>query len=139
MAIALKLEPKQYILKCDLELAKEEQTIFHIRPLKFKERAEIQDALLETEIQALGPKTKDANRLSRQRIMLGKQMELTLMSGLESIENLKDPDGQVIDYNKKKPMNLKLAVLDLLKVEWCQEITQEILNMSGMAGDEEKN
>jgi len=139
MAIAIKLETRQYILKSDAEAAKEEQTIFFIRPLKFQERAEIQDALLETEIQALGPKTKDAARFSKQRIMLGKQMELALMAGLDRIENLKDPDGRAIDYTKSMPNKLKLAVLDLLRVEWCQELTQEILGMSGMTGDEEKN
>lgn len=138
MAITLKLDTVEYVLKSDRKAAKEEKTLFHLRPLLFRERTAIQDSLIETETAILGPKNAKKNT-SIQRIKLGEQMEKAILAGIEKIENLKDPAGKVIPYHRNMESKKRVAVLDVLRVEWCQELSQEILRISGMGADEEKN
>ena len=136
MAIALSLKERPYILKADKELPEVEQTVFFLRPLTMKESTDIQDSLMETKIQRLGPKSGNENT---QRLLLGQQMLKTLLGGIERIENFKDPEGQEIKYHRNMKYNDKVAVLDVLHPDWRSELLDEILGMSKLSGEEEKN
>lgn len=138
MATTLKLDTVEYVLDEDRKATKKEQTIFFLHPLTFSERTTIQDNLIETEVQTLGPKNKKRNK-TIQHIKLGEQMEKSLTWGIQKIDNLKDPDGKIISYHINMDDKKKLSVLDLFPLKWCSELSQEILRISGMGVDEEKN
>jgi hypothetical protein len=137
MAKLLNMEGVAYVLLQDRELPLEDQTIFHIRPLKVKERSAVQDGTLVTEIDWAGPKNQGGKGIMRH--LSGTQQMLALTCGLEKIENLKTESGEVLVYNKDLPSGLKEKVLDRLNPEWLKEISEKILVLSGLSKEEEKN
>jgi len=137
MAKALSLEPTVYVLEFERTVPSEDQTKWHIRPLKWKERAEIQDGMIVTEINMRGP--KDGSQHGTMRHLSGTQAKLALEKGLLKIDNLIDDKGDVIKYVKSMPYTQREGILDRIPPEWVKEITDEILKMSGLQKDEEKN
>lgn len=137
MAKLLNLEGIEYILKDDLALPKEEQTIWHIRPLKLKERAEVQDGAIVTELDFAGPKNGVGKGIMRH--LSGTQQKLALTYGLVKIENLKDSEGKAVQFSPETKATEKEKVLDRIPPEWTKEITDKILLISGLTKEEEKN
>lgn len=137
MAMGLTLSERPYILKCDRDLPAEEQTTFHLRPLKFSERCEIQDQILATEISARGP--KDGDQKSLARINTGRANYLMLIHCITKIANFKDAAGTLVEFNGKSTEAQKQAVFDILNGEWTTELADEIRRISGMSREEEKN
>lgn len=137
MAKLLNLEGVKYVLNEEKDLPAEEQTVFHIRPMKMKERAQVQDGSLVTEIEWAGPKNQGGKGVMRH--LTGTQQRLALDLCLEKIENLKDSDGTIIIYNKEIRYAEREKVLDRIPPEWTKEVADRILILSGLTKEEEKN
>lgn len=137
MAKTLSLEPIEYVLEFEKEAPEEEKTKWFIRPLKWRERAEVQDGVIVTEINVMGPKTGGQQGLMRH--LSGTQSRLAVEKGLEKVENLLGPNGEVIKYEKKMDPKYREQVLDSLDPSWTKEIGDKILKMSGLLKEEEKN
>lgn len=138
MARTLSLEPRHYVLEFEREEPEESQTKWLIRPLKWKERTEIQDGMIVTEFNMVGPKTKAAQQ-GVMRHLTGTQNRLAVERGLLEIENLKGPDGNVLVYNQNVDAKHRESVLDSLPLEWTRELAEQILMLSGLGKEEEKN
>ena len=137
MAKALSLEPIEYVLEFERDEPEENQTKWVIRPLRWKERAEIQDGVIVTEINMNGPKNISQGGLMKH--LGGTQARMAVEKGLESIINLQGPDGEIIKYEKSMNAKHREEVLDSLDPEWTRELAEKILKMSGLSKDEEKN
>ena len=137
MAKTLSLDPIVYVLDFEKNEPEEEQTKWHIRPLKWRERAEVQDGVIVTEISMMGPKTGQQHGLMKH--LSGTQSRLAIEKGLVKIENLKGPNDQIIKYEKGMDPKYREEVLDSIPPEWTKEIAEQILKMSGLVKDEEKN
>jgi hypothetical protein len=137
VAKSMSMVPVEYVLKIDRELPKEEQTKFHIRPLKWRERADVQDGMIVTEINVTGPKNAPSRGVMRH--LSGTQARVAVEKGLIRIENLRGPTGEIMKYDESSDATWKETVLDSLNPEWTKEIAEEILIMSGLAKGEEKN
>ena len=135
MATALTLKPKEYILVSDMEAPKEEQTIFILKPLTYAERCTLQDGLLASVM--AGKKGISDEKVTN--VKSGTWEMNTILYGLEKIENLKDPNGALIEYTPKMPTDKKKEVLSRLRSEWLGEVANEIRVISGLAEEEEKN
>lgn len=136
MAVAITRKPKEYILESDRELPKEAQTVFHLRPLSYAERCDLQDNLFGTEIQRLGPKNESEGTTN---VKAGTNEKLLLLYGISKIENLKDGGGELLVYNGTSKKNDKLTVLSMLEQDWCSELAKEIRSISGLSKEEAKN
>lgn len=132
-------EPREYILKCDQGEPAEAQTKWHIRPLNWKERAEIQDGMIVTEISMLGPKNQQDGNTGRMLHKKGTQSRLAIEKALVKIENLRDSKDELVKYDENTNAKNKEKILDLLPPEWTTEISEEILLMSGLLKEDEKN
>jgi len=137
MAKTLSLAPVAYVLKSERDLPADGQTRWNIRPLKWRERADVQDGVIVTEISMMGPKTGQRSGIMKH--LSGTQARLALEKGLISVENLLGPDGSPVAYHQTLDPARKEEVLDSLDPEWTKEIAEEILRMSGLLKDEEKN
>ena len=136
MAKTLSLEPIKYILEGERESPKGDQTVFHIRPLRLRERSELQDKALVSEMKTTGPKT---DNVSVFRHLGGTQSRLALETGLIKIDNLLGPDGSTLKFDKNSTPKKREEILDSLHPDWVTEITGKILEISGMTKEEEKN
>lgn len=135
MAIALTLKSEEYILKDDLEEPKEEQTLFLIRPLTYGQRCTLQDGLLST----AAASKKNIGSEAMTSVKSGTWEMNTILYGLDKIENLKDPNGALIEYLPKMASDKKKDVLSRLKADWLSEIAERIRLISGIGEEEEKN
>ena len=137
MAKTLSLEPTVYVLKSEREVSEEEQTKWYLRPLKWRERADIQDGMFVTEINMLGH--KDKKRQGLMRHLSGTQARVAIEKGLVKVENLQDHEGNEAKFGIAMNPSQKEPVLDLLPPQITKEIAEEILRMSGLLEEEEKN
>ena len=138
MAKLLQTGPKDYVLKHERESSDSEKTIWKIRPLTFKEKCDIRDSVIRTEINMGGPKTKE-NQTGVMAHLSGTQERKTIYAGLVAIENLKNEKDETLLYNQQVSQKQRDQILDLLPTEWTKEIADEILVMSGLTEEEEKN
>lgn len=97
MAIAVNPnEPFDYVLKEDRELPPEEQTIFHLRPLKHHERVKLDDMRYGMNA-----------RTSTVETPQGQIADLTLKVGLQGWKNLRDGNGGDVPFEQNpKTLNL---------------------------------
>ena len=137
MAKLLSMEPIPYTLKIEREEPEAQRTIWLIRPLSWRERAEVQDGMLVTEINMLGPKDKAATGTMRH--LSGTQSRVAVEKGLVKIENLRDSKGELVKFDKDSAPEHKGRVYDMIPPEWSKEIGEEILRISGLLKEEEKN
>lgn len=137
MAKTLSLEAQEYVLEFERNEPEESQTKWHIRPLKWRERAEVQDGVIVTEIAMSGP--KDTQKHGLMKHLSGTQQRLAIEKGLVKVENLIGPNGEVIKYESTMDAKKREDVLDSIPPEWTQEIANVILKLSGLTKDEEKN
>jgi hypothetical protein len=136
MAKLLTMDSVQYVLKFERD-SNDDKTIWHLRPLKWKERAEVQDGMIVTEINMLGPKTQTTKGTMRH--LSGTQAKMAVEKGLVKIEGLRSHDGQLIKYDHDMSQEHRDGILDRIPPEWTKEIAEEILKMSGLMKEEEKN
>ena len=137
MAKLIVITEVPYVLKQDLELPESEQTSWHIRPLKFKEKAKIQDSSIVTHLGWAGAKgeRKDAEM----HHMTGTVAKMALEAGLVKIENLTDSNGNPVAFHQDQTPANREKVLDMIPPAWLKEIAEEILKISGMTEEEQKN
>ena len=137
MAKILSTESVKYVLKSDREAPEAERSIFHIRPLRWKERSEVQDGVLVTEINMSGPKNQVGKGIMRH--LSGTTSRTAIEKGLVKIENLRDAEGNLVKYEEDSTATHKEKVLDSIPPDWTKELSDEILKMSGLSKEEEKN
>lgn len=130
-------EAIKYVLKFEREALEGEQTVFHIRPLKWKERAEIQDGMVVTEINMTGPKNQSGRGTMKH--LSGTQAKLAIEKGLVRIENLRNHLGELVGYELDGDPTHKESILNAIPPEWTKEVAEEILKISGLMKEEEKN
>lgn len=137
MGKTLSLEPITYILKEERDALEADQTKWHVRPLTWKERAEVQDGIIVTEIKMTGPKNGQQSGLMKH--LSGTQARIAVEKGLVKVENLLGPDGKEIKYEHNMDAKHRENVLDQIPPNWTSEISDVILRMSGLMKEEEKN
>lgn len=137
MSLLISTEPVKYVLKEQRDKPEGEQVIFHLRALKHRERAAIQDGAIVTEISMVGPKNQQTQGVMRH--LSGTQMVKALDAGLVKIENLRGADGNLVKYEKESDSAHKESVLDTLDPTVTKELADEILKLSGFSKEEEKN
>lgn len=137
MAKMLSMENVRYVLKFEREIPAGDQTVFLIRPLKWKERADVQDGIIVTEINMTGPKNQAGKGMMRH--LSGTQARIAVEKGLVGIENLRDDKGELVKYSEDSPTNAKEAVLNAMPPDWTKELAEAILKMSGLLKEDEKN
>lgn len=137
MAKLLSMEPTPYVLKDELEAPEEEKTIWHLRPLTWKERADVQDGMLITEVNMTGPKDKAAT--GKMTHLSGTQSRIAVEKGLVKIENLRDSKGDLVKFDSDTSPERKMQIFNSIPPIWAKELAEEILTMSGLRKEEEKN
>lgn len=120
----------QYILKCDRELPKEEQTIFHYRP-----------AGLEDQYSTLGDAVtieRDAEGGIRQTMSMNKEGEINLLLNcITQIDNLKDEEDTLLVWGANKDKNKE--ILSVIGGEFRVELTEIIRTGVELTDVESKN
>jgi len=137
MAKMLNMDAIKYVLKFERDAPEEEQTKFYIRALKWKERADVQDGIIVTEINMTGPKNQSGRGTMRH--LSGTQARIAVEKGLVRAENLRAQDGSIVKYGEDTDAAKKETILDMMPPEWSKELAEEILKMSGLLKEEEKN
>lgn len=137
MGKILSMEAIPFVLAFERETPEGEKTVWHIRPLKWKERAEVQDGMVVTEINVTGPKNQ-ANK-GVMKHLGGTQARIAIEKGLVRVENLRDRSNQLVKFDDSLTPEAKERVLDMIPPEWTKEIADEILKLSGLMKEEEKN
>lgn len=132
-------EPREYVLKEERNEPEESQTKWVIRPLGWKERADIQDGMIVTEIAMMGPKNNEEGQTGRMLHKKGTQSRLAIEKALVKIENLKDSKGDLLKFDETTNAKQKEKILDMLPPTWTTELSEEILVMSGLLKEDEKN
>lgn len=109
MAIArLRTSVADYILECDRELNKDEQTIFKLKGLSVTETAELQDRMLE-----------DKNYAT--------QLLNAIRASLVNWDNLKDADDNLVKFKQVKGSGFNESNFDMLDQTWVMELGNAIL------------
>lgn len=130
MATALSNEPREYILEEERELPVEKQTVFIIKPISAREEARIADMAVYS-----GKTVTHEGETLALSDTLNKQMYERLLSGLVGWKNFKDDTGKDIPFNEvDREMNL-----DMISSLHRRELSYEILSMSIVTKDTEKN
>lgn len=137
MAKLISMDPVAYVLKDEREAPESEKTKWHIRPLTWLERAAVQDGMLVTEVTMLGPKDKANTGIMKH--LGGTQSRVAVEKGLIKIENLRDLKGELVKFDETSTPEHKANIFNLIPPEWSKELAEQILRMSGILKDEEKN
>lgn len=132
MPIAINPEATtEYVLECDRDKPREEQTRFKVRWLTYKEQVKIEDNIVSSRI---GRKGED----SEMRIASGSAERDILKAGLVGWENFKDEHGQEVEF-KRRGDQVTDECLDRLHTDWRKEIANFITDQGKISKDEEKN
>lgn len=133
--LTISLSERAYILKEERDLPTEEQTIFYLRPLKYKEREDLSNNSITSLVNTSGPMN---DRQAMMRHNIGTQARMCIDKGLVRVENLKDHEGKDLAYTSDMPARARENVLDLMPPSMTQELADEIQKLSGLTKDDEK-
>lgn len=103
----------EYVLRCDRQLEESDQTVWTLRGLKHKERAEVEDAIAQSD--------GDGNLSLR----VGSQRTRILLAGIVAVANFKDANGREVTVPKG---GCSSAFLDHLDDAWATELANAITN-----------
>jgi hypothetical protein len=111
----------EYVLRCDRELEPEAQTVWTLRGLRHKERAEVEDAIAQSD---------GEGNLS---LRVGSQRTRILMAGIVSVSNFQDEKGREIQVPKG---GCSGVFLDHLDDAWATELANAITNRGRLSAAE---
>ena len=136
--MAIALDPNRtfdYVLKCDRGLPREQQSVFHIRPLSALEMRHLKNAAL-----TIDQVTQQAHSY------LGDLRYLALRAGLVGWSNFKRADGTEAVFERTRQNLLGRsgevvtdACLDLLRDEWRDELAEAVQEFNTLTRDDAKN
>ena len=138
-------ETREYILKQDLELSSEKQTIFHLGVLDARLARHLKDSVVSFAVNDKGPDAQASVVLNRATLQLQ-----IVRFGLKSWSNLLNKSGSPVPFNpeihqKSFPIpkcgnrtGLTDAAIDMLK-PFLSELAREIESDNWMDEAEEKN
>lgn len=121
----------QYVLQCDRELKKEEQTVFHYRPADLDAQYEMLDNNLVME------KRTDGTQVTKMSFDKSKEASV-LLKCIVQIDNLKDQDGETLLWTKGNTEANK-SVLSAIPGEFRLELLQIIRTGNELEAEEVKN
>jgi hypothetical protein len=125
-----------YVLACDRELSKEEQTVFYYKPAGLEAQYNALDSNLILE------KVKGGETIAKMNINKEGEVDL-LLTCITKIDNLKDEGGNVLDWNKGNDASdsakYRKKILSVLRGEWRAELAEVIRTGSGLDEEDLKN
>ncbi len=118
--MAIAVDPKQtfqYVLKCDRDLADEEQTVFELRGLTTAEEARVADSMITS--------VPGESELS---LRSGTHQLTLLRAGLRGWRNLRDAAGVEVPFESTKghPGSVTDKSLDRLLPAWRTELANAV-------------
>lgn len=112
MVIALNPDSTfEYVLKADREAPIEQQTVWVLRGLRHKERADVEDTIASQDSEG------------RMSFRVGSQRTRILLAGIRGVRNFRDEDGRELEVPKG---GCSTNFLDHLRDEWCTELANAI-------------
>lgn len=127
--MAIAVDPARtfdYVLQCDRELPKEQQTVFQLKVLTAKELAQIEDNAV-----VIDKEEKIA-------VNSGSTVLKTLRVGLQAWENFKDANGNPVMFQRKAGI-VCYENFDRLRPEWRRELANAITEQTRLTEDQVKN
>lgn len=131
--IVPKLTEFDYVLKDERDLPPEEQTVFRLRPLTYREHEEIERG----QKVAFDRKSEKSEMLAEQKVLSRKILNL----GLVGWRNLRDEDGAEIEFRKGgngKGNTIPEELFDLL-APVANELSNAITEHGRLGRDVSKN
>jgi hypothetical protein len=126
-----------YVCKAERELPQDQRTVFHLRPLS---------AFVGMALENLNEASSDGSRV---QLRIGDQKKVALLAGLAGWDNLRNAQGEVVEFRSKKGTfsicgisvanPADQATVDLLPQDVAEELVDAIRSGSAFTADAAKN
>lgn len=127
--MAIAVDPKKvfdYVLLCDREQPKEQQTIFHLKVLTARELADIEDKAARADMQG------------NLEFRSGTQIIRILNAGMKGWSNFKNAAGEEVAFRENNGAP-RQENWDVLRPEWRRELANAITEQNALTEADQKN